>query len=196
MSLRLLESGSNRLLEDGTNRPLLEVADTITGTAALAGAGSVAATGSHTAFASSALTATTFRSVLAAMQLIKNVDGEPMGFDDGSALRLIVPPQLSAVASGIVEAPFLTGGATNVNAGLAKVLVLPQLGGDATSWYLAQTEGQTKPLLWQLRQSPILASLVNINDPNVFELDVFRWGLKARGVAGYGMPWLMAKCKA
>lgn len=151
-------------------------------------------------FTSTALSSTNFSAVLAAMQLIAGRDGRPLGFEAGTGLLLVVPPQLREVANQIVGAPFLASGATNVNAGMAKVLVIPQLGigggANATTWFLMQSGGSVKPFLFQLRQSPTIIAKAAPSDTNVVEKNVARWLAKMRGRAAYSLPWLAAKATA
>jgi phage major head subunit gpT-like protein len=141
-------------------------------------------------FTSSALNATNFDTVWAAMASYTGEDGEPMGVMPN---LLVVPPQLAKEAREIVAAEFVGGGNSNVLKGVAEVLVVPELADEATTWYLMDTTKGIKPLIFQNRQSPTLTSMTNPNDPNVFSQDQFQWGLKARGVEGYGPWWLAAR---
>src|SRR3990167_5120804 len=110
---------------------------------------------------------------------------------------LVVPPALAGTAKRIVEAEFLRNGDetvadTNIYKGTATVLVVPRLassgvGADAT-WYLMDTSRIVKPLIFQERVGPEFQSFTNPSDPNVFHLDEYLFGVRARGVAGYG-PW-------
>lgn len=141
-------------------------------------------------FTSSALSATNFDTVWAAMASYTGEDGEPLGVMPN---LLVVPPQLAKEAREIVAAEYGSSGATNVLKGVAEVLVVPELANEASTWYLMDTTKGIKPFIFQNRQSPTLTSMTNLNDPNVFERDAFVWGLKARGVAGYGPWWLCAR---
>jgi phage major head subunit gpT-like protein len=109
---------------------------------------------------------------------------------------LIVPPQLQQAALEIVSASRNASGADNVLVGTAEVLVVPELANQSGVWYLADTSHAIKPLIFQLRQAPALASRTSSDDPAVFEQDQYQWGIKARGVAGYGPWWLMARATA
>ena len=57
----------------------------------------------------------------------------------------------------------------------------------AHPWYLLDTTKIVKPMLWQLRQAPQMTAQTDLTAANVFELDEFRFGVKARGNAGFGL---------
>lgn len=151
-------------------------------------------------FASTALTGDNFAAVRAAMA---NYVGE-----DGRSLQvmpdlLVVPPALEYKARQIVEAATIQGTAAaldNVLRGLARVLVVPQLsaaaGGSDTTWYLMDTRRAMKPFVFQTRQAPSITSKIGEQEDNVFWEDNYVWGVRARGVAGYGPFWLASKCTA
>jgi len=144
-------------------------------------------------FTSSQLNATNFNAVRSAMSSLTGEDGEPLGVMPG---LLVVPPQLEKAALEIVAAERNSSGASNVLVGSARVLVVPELADAPATWYLMDVSRAIKPLVWQLRQSPELASKTSVTDENVFNLDQFVWGIKARGVAGYGPWWLAARAIA
>lgn len=141
-------------------------------------------------FTSSALSATNFDTVWAAMAAYTGEDGEPLGVMPN---LLVVPPQLAKEAKEIVAAERLASGATNVLNGIVDVLVVPELANEATTWYLMDTTKGIKPFIWQLRETPTLTQLTKDDDANVFMLDQYVWGIKARGVGGYGPWWLCAR---
>jgi len=146
-------------------------------------------------FTGTALSSTNFSSTLAAMQRIAGRDGRPLGAFRGDIV-LLVPPQLREVGKQIVEAEYLANGASNVNKGAARVVVEPRLGNEAINWYLVDGSSKFKPMLFQERKAPSdIVTLMGQTDPNVFEFDVYRWGVKARGAAGFALPWLIARCE-
>jgi len=57
----------------------------------------------------------------------------------------------------------------------------------AHPWYLIDTTKIIKPMIWQLRKAPVMTSQTDLAASNVFELDEFRFGVKARGNAGFGL---------
>jgi phage major head subunit gpT-like protein len=138
-------------------------------------------------FTGTALSATNFATVRAAMAGFTGEDGEPLGVNPDT---LIVPPQLADTANTIVTAEFGASGATNIQRGQAKVVVVPELANAATTWYLADNSNAIKGLVWQLRKAPEFVSKTELTDDNVFFQKQFVWGVDARGVAGYG-PWFL-----
>lgn len=63
--------------------------------------------------------------------------------------------------------------------------------GSGESWYLLDTSRVLKPIIFQERIKPELQALMDINDEKVFMSDLYRFGIRARGAAGYGF-WQMA----
>lgn len=146
-------------------------------------------------FTSSALTAANYDTVRSAMMGYTGEDGEPLGVTPN---LLVVPPQLEREAREILNADMIANGAgtagiSNVLKGSADLLVIPELANEATTWYLMDTTKGIKPLVFQLRQAPTMASRTSITDDNVFNRDQFEWGVKARGTEGYALWWLCAR---
>jgi len=148
-------------------------------------------------FTSSALTPTNYEAVRVAMMSHTGEDGEPLGVMPN---KLFVPPQLEREGLEILKAVTIEGSSSNskenVLRGTAELVVIPELANEATTWYLADCTGAMKPLIWQLRQSPSLVAKNGPQDDNVFHDDQVLWGSKARGAAGYGPWWLMARATA
>jgi phage major head subunit gpT-like protein len=59
-------------------------------------------------------------------------------------------------------------------------------GGSGAAWYLVDDTRVIRPLIFQDRLAPQITALTNLSDPNVFNLDEFRWGVKRRCAAGFG----------
>lgn len=150
-------------------------------------------------FTTTALTSGNFDTVMQKMKTNAGRDGRVMGFGANSQILLIVPPQLGVTARGIVEAQKNASGADNVLAGMAKVLEVPDLGvgggANATTWYLADVGRPLKPIIFQNRQMPELVP-PSATDESVKLRDEYQWLGKARGAAGYGLPFLMARAEA
>jgi phage major head subunit gpT-like protein len=138
-------------------------------------------------FTGTALTGPNFSTVRAAMAAYTGEDGEPLGVNGNV---LIVPPALEDTANTIVTAEFGSSGSTNVQRGQASVVVVPELANQPTTWYLADNNNAIKGLVWQLRKAPQFVSKTELTDDNVFFQKQFIWGIDARGVAGYG-PWFL-----
>jgi phage major head subunit gpT-like protein len=147
-------------------------------------------------FTATALSTVNFSTTLATLQRIPGRDGRPLGVFGGDVI-LLVPPQLREVAKQIVEAEYLANGASNVNRGAARAVVWPRLGNEGTVWYLVDASPRPRPMIFQERQAPTdVVTLMGQTDPNVFEFDAYKWGVKARGAAGYGLPFTIARCAA
>jgi phage major head subunit gpT-like protein len=73
--------------------------------------------------------------------------------------------------------------------GAASLLVNPYIT-SSTAWYLIDGSFPMKPFVWQLRTSPVFQSRMAESDEPVFTRDVYQWGVRARGVATYGLWWL------
>lgn len=144
-------------------------------------------------FTSTALSATNFATVRASMMAYTGEDSEPLGVYPDT---LIVPPQLEDTANTIVTAEYGAAGATNVQRNQAKVIVVPELANAGTTWYLADNSNAIKGLVWQLRKAPEFVGKTALTDDNVFFQKQFVWGVDARGVAGYGPWFLMARAIA
>jgi len=139
-------------------------------------------------FTTTALSSANFATVRAAMASYTGQDGEILGVQPNT---LIVPPQLEDTANTIVTAAVGVSGSTNVQRGQARVVVVPRLANQPTTWYVVDDSNAIKFLIWQLREAPIFTSKTSFNDDNVFFENQFLWGINSEGVAGYG-PWFLA----
>lgn len=121
------------------------------------------------------------------MMSLTNSKGEPLNLIPN---RLVVPPALEKAAMDITEADFING-TRNTMKGTAKPLVVPQLAGSDTAWFLMCTTMPIKPLIYQQRKKPKFVSKTNETDDNVFMSKRFIYGVDSRGNAGFGF-WQMA----
>ncbi len=155
-------------------------------------------------FTSKALSAANYAYVRQQMMQYQDEDGQSLAIMPN---LLIVPPQLEDEGRTILNADFIApsvGVGTNVGSimqsnilkGSAELLVVPELAGEGTVWYLADTTKPLKPLIFQLRKSPAFVSKTEPNSENVFHRKEFLYGVDARGNAGYGLPQLMARAIA
>ena len=103
---------------------------------------------------------------------------------------LVVPPALEKEARDILVADFING-TKNTMQGTAKPLVVPQLAGHDSAWYLLCTSRPIKPLIYQERKKAKFVSKTNETDDNVFMSKKFIYGADSRGNAGFGF-WQMA----
>ncbi|MFR3921929.1 MAG: Mu-like prophage major head subunit gpT family protein [Dysosmobacter welbionis] len=93
---------------------------------------------------------------------------------------LVVPPALEKAAMDITEADFING-TRNTMRGTAKPLVVPQLAGSDTAWFLMCTTMPVKPLIYQQRKKVKFVSKTNETDDNVFMSKTFVYGADSRG---------------
>ena len=93
---------------------------------------------------------------------------------------LVVPPALEKAAMDITEADFING-TRNTMRGTAKPLVVPQLAGSDTAWFLMCTTMPVKPLIYQRRKKVKFVSKTNETDDNVFMSKTFVYGADSRG---------------
>lgn len=61
------------------------------------------------------------------------------------------------------------------------------LGGASDAWYLMDTSRIIKPMIFQNRLPAEFVAKTSVNDDNVFELDMFRWGARIRNNGGFGL---------
>lgn len=153
-------------------------------------------------FTSTALTHSNFQYVRSQMMSYVGEDNKPLRVNPGLAL---VPPALEGTIKQILNAEYIvatfganaaTGSQTNVLKGTADYLVIPELAGADTTWYLADVSKPVKPFVFQLRKSPQLVSLTDPTSENVFMRKKFIYGVDARGNAGFSLPFLCARCIA
>ena len=140
------------------------------------------------------LTLANYETSYSAMTALKGEDGLPLQL---RPTILLVPPRLEITARRIISAGLVAdpggvaAGVENVMKGSAEIVVGYELTSDDT-WYLLDASKAIKPFIWQNRKSPVLTSLINLSDPNVFASRQFIWGVDARGAAGYSL-WFLAQ---
>lgn len=150
---------------------------------------------------STPLNAVNYNAVRAAMLAYKGSDNKPLGVRPN---LLVVPPALEMAAKQILTADYIApSGAFGINAsggmqknvlqGTAEYLVIPQLAGQDTTWYLLSTAGPLKPFIFQERKAPQMVVQTAESNDNVFEHREYRMGVDARGAVGFSLWWLGAK---
>lgn len=145
-----------------------------------------------------ALTGANFATALATGKAYIGRDNVPIGAFSGGALPiLMVGPTLEKTARDLVQANFFSPGASygaaaanapssNTFYGAAQIIVNPFLT-STTEWYLLDVSLPVRGLVWQLRQSPQFVQRTAPTDDPVFTRDVYQYGVRARGVATYGL---------
>ncbi len=151
-----------------------------------------------------ALTPANYSAERARMAAYVGEDNRPMGV---MANLLVVPPALETTARQILQAEYIApvaalGGnaasimQSNVMRGTAELLVVPELGNEPGVWYLADTRKPIKGLIFQERKAPEFAQQTESNSESVFLHKEYRFGVDARGNAGYSLPFLMLRAAA
>ncbi|AUX87185.1 head protein [Acinetobacter sp. ACNIH2] len=102
---------------------------------------------------------------------------------------LVVPPALETTAKALMTAAKFADGTENIFKGTAEVLVEAGLETDS-EWHLLSTTKAIKPIIYQERQSPELLAQTDLNSDDVFMRGEHKFGVEARGEAGYGLPHL------
>jgi phage major head subunit gpT-like protein len=155
-------------------------------------------------FSASDLTTDGVNTARSTMAAYIGENGYPLGVNPAT---IIVPPQLQLAANTVAKSntyaiPGSGGGslgpttnsATVQNLlGAFDVIVVPELANQPTQWYLADLSKPIKPFLFQTRVAPELVARFNPQDPQVFDLDEFIWGARARYNAGYTLPYLCSR---
>jgi len=147
-----------------------------------------------------ALNATNINVMMSAAAAIVGEDGQPL---EVRFTHIIVPPQYEFVAKQVLKsatyASLVTGegaGAVRIDnqmQGVLDIIVSPKLANQATTWYLADLSKAVKPLVHQTRQAPNFVARDNIQDPKVFDLRKFTYGVDLRDNMGVSLPFLIAK---
>jgi phage major head subunit gpT-like protein len=117
---------------------------------------------------------------------------------------LIVPPQLRRAAMAInnsATSALPGAGAGDPSATIdnpmrgwfKQIIEIPELADQPDTWYMADMSKVVKPFVYQLRDAPELVSRQNLDDPKVFDLDKFTWGVRVRHNVGVSLPFLIAK---
>jgi phage major head subunit gpT-like protein len=117
--------------------------------------------------------------------------------------HLIIPPQLRQTARRLLESDLLArviGEATvadgNPLKGALQLLVVPELAGDSTSWYVADHSKPIKCMIFQQRQAPNFVVKDGPQEDELFWHKRIVMGTDARGNAGFTLPFLIKKFKA
>lgn len=150
-----------------------------------------------------ALTLDNYVATRAAMMGFLGEDGKPLGVMPN---LLVVPPALEHIGRQLLMSDYVvnTAGATpaagaapmgNVMKGTADLLVVPELAGQPTTWYLLDASKPMKPFVTQTRKAPQLMRLDDGSE-HAARTKKFLYGIDMRGAAGYGLWFLAAKCVA
>lgn len=128
-----------------------------------------------------------FITARAAIMSMKNTKGASLNLMPN---LLVVPPALEGEARKILIADQIDG-TSNMTKGMAEILVVPELAGTDSAWYLLCTQAPLRPLIFQERTKPKLIAKTNETDNNLFYHKEYVYGVDYRGNAGFGF-WQMA----
>lgn len=130
------------------------------------------------------LTLESYKAARAAMMSFKSDEGKALGIIGN---LLVVPPALEDMGRRILKSEFIEmDGVTQTNPykDTAELLVVPQLAGHDSKWYLLCTSKAIKPLIYQNREEPSFQAL-DANSEHAFKTDELVYGVKARGNVGF-----------
>lgn len=153
-------------------------------------------------FTTAPLTSDNFNAAWAAMTAYTGEDGLPLGVVPN---LLVCGPLLKKTALSILNTtliasnvPGVTVGSTtpvagvdNVLKGWADVLVIDELPGSV--WYLLDVSKPIKPFIRQVGEQPIFQSRDDLNDPKVFDQNVFTYGSSVSDAVGASLPFLISR---
>ncbi len=141
-----------------------------------------------------ALTAPNLETAVERMLGFKDDQGKPLsvmpdtllvGADNFFNARQILNSTSIVVAgSSNVEKP-----SGNPLSGMLDLLVSPHV--DAGKWFVLATRYPVRPLLFQWRVKPEFTAVTDPSDEYVFSTDTFKYGVRSRCGAGYGL-WYLA----
>lgn len=126
---------------------------------------------------------TDFEAAIGALRRFKDEGGKPFRRSWG---RMIVcaPPEQEFNWRKILQLPTVSTAGANVYAGLADLMILPELT-DTTDWFLLHTGGVVKPLIFQNRV-PVEFEAQAKGSEIAFEQAEFHYGTYARYAGAYG----------
>lgn len=135
------------------------------------------------------------------MMTLKGEDKEPLGIYPDTVM---VPPALMMEANLVLrEASFappawgtITGQVGAADNPILRFGMKPLVNTyltSATKWYMMDTTKSFKPMLWIVREAPIMTPRVSEDDPIVFDLHHYLWGWWARATPAWGYSFLMCR---
>lgn len=110
-------------------------------------------------------------------------EGKPLGLVPNI---LEVPPALESVAKLLCNNPKLADDTPNSYVGTAEVIVNPRLT-SSTAWFLHVGDEILMPFVFQEREAPVFVQQISEENNDVFMKAEYKFGVEARGNAGYGL---------
>lgn len=135
------------------------------------------------------LSAKSYAAARAAMAELKNERGTAINV---RPCLLVVPPHLEESGRYILTADYIDG-TSNPWKGSAELLVDANIVNDEypDNWFLLDTSRPLKPVIFQMRKPTKFVSMVNENDSNVFNQNMYKYGADGRYNTGYSF-WQLA----
>jgi phage major head subunit gpT-like protein len=118
---------------------------------------------------------------ITAMTSLQNDMGRSLNVEP---TMLVVPPALRETANVLMTNDRLEDGKPNPYKGMFEVVVWKGLT-TATNWFLIDDTKPLKPFIYQERKAPKPVEQTNPDSDDVFNLAVYKFGVEARGAAGY-----------
>jgi phage major head subunit gpT-like protein len=150
-----------------------------------------------------ALTEANLATVLTTGSSIVGENGRPLQV---RYTHMYVCPALEFTAKQILASQFAaalagTGGAgvvqvENPLANVVQLRVVPSFAGSTTRWEVYDLSKRVKPFIYQKRRAPQFVSRDNPQDPKVFDVRKFTYGVDLRDAMGYSLPFLAARGNA
>jgi phage major head subunit gpT-like protein len=148
-----------------------------------------------------AFSPTALATVVEYQMTLPGEDGEPLGIMPG---LIMVPAALKLEAELVIKSMFfappawgtITGQVGAADNPLRRFgvdpLVNPYLK-SLTRWYSMDVSKSFKPLIYQIREAPVYTPRVNEQDPTVFDLHRYLWGVWSRFAIGWSYSFLFAR---
>jgi phage major head subunit gpT-like protein len=152
--------------------------------------------------ASTALSKANFEVALAAMAVFPDQNGEVM---NQKPTHLIVPPQLAVTGADILQAMTISTGGTNTSSAEylrlrgqnpIELVIVPELSGDSTTWYLTCMSDERAPMIWQETEAISVISLTDPRDPNMVNDNMLVWAAKGESGFAFADPRCAIRCVA
>jgi len=118
----------------------------------------------------------------AAMLKLKDEQNQPLMGDNVGELTILCGPDLEFPMRQVLECA-IVGSTNNILVGAAKLIVSPRVSGN--DWYLMQTGGIVRGLIYQDRDPITFSSLEDSSDQG-FKKESFMYGCRYRAAVGYG----------
>ncbi len=140
------------------------------------------------------LSADNLETAVETMMGFRDDQGKPLGImpdtlvvgpgDYFDARQILNSVSIVVAGSSDVEKP-----AGNPLSGMLNLEVSPHV--DSGKWFVLATKYPVRPLLFQWRIRPEFTAVTDPSDEYVFSTDVFKYGVRSRCGAGYGL-WFLA----